>query len=290
VKYECVADLRGEYPIAMMCRLLGITTSGFYAWLRRGPSRRSIENRRLRKQIAQVHAESDGVFGARKVKDGLLELGFLAGRHRIAALMQTMGLKGCPLKRYKVTTDSNHGYRVAPNQLDRDFQASKPNTRWVANITYIRTGEGWLYLAAVMDLYSMAIVGWSMSERITRDLVIRALLMAISRRKPSEGLIHHSDRGSQYASQDFQSLLKGHGIECSMSGTGNCYDNAAMEGWFGLLKRERVYRRRYRTRTEARQDLFDYIERFYNRQRPHASAGRMSPLQYEAATLNQGVH
>ena len=290
MKYECVADLREDYPVAMMCRLLGVTTSGFYAWLRRGPSRRSIENRRLSKQIVQVHAESDGVFGARKVRDGLLELGFLAGRHRVAHLMRAMGLKGCPIKRYKVTTDSNHGYRIAPNQLERDFEASAPNQRWVADITYIRTGEGWLYLAVVMDLYSMAIVGWSMSERITRDLVIKALMMAIWHRKPDSGLIHHSDRGSQYASEDFQSLLRDHGIECSMSGTGNCYDNAAMESWFGLLKRERVYRRQYRTRAEARQDVFDYIERFYNRRRPHASAGRMSPLQYEEKTLNQSVH
>lgn len=286
MKYSCVAELKDQYPITMMCRLLGITTSGFYAWLRRGPSQRSIENRRLSKHIQQVHSESDGVFGARKVRDCLWMLGFQVGRHRVAALMRAMGLKGCPVKRYRVTTQSQHGYRVAPNQLGRDFDASLPNQRWVADITYIRTGEGWLYLAAVMDLYSKAIVGWSMSERITRELVIRALMMAIQQRRPSSGLIHHSDRGSQYASTDFQRLLNDHGIECSMSAAGDCYDNAAMEGWFGLLKRERVHRRRYRTREEARRDVFDYIERFYNRQRPHGSAGRMSPLQYEATTLN----
>ena len=154
---------------------------------------------------------------------------------------------------------------------------------------YLRTGEGWLYLAAVMDLYSKAIVGWSMSERLNREVVIKALIMAIAQRKPGTDLVHHSDRGSQYASGDFQSLLDDHDIECSMSGAGNCDDNAAMESWFGLLKRERVYRRRYRTRAEARLDVFDFIERFYNRRRPHRSAGRMSPLKYAEMTLNETV-
>jgi len=290
VKYECVAELRGEYPVAMMCRLLQIKPGGYYAWRRRPPSARSVENERYRKQIAEIHAESDSVYGARKVRDTLNDLGFFPGRHRIARLMRAMGLKGCPKKRYKVTTQSDHGYRVAPNHLDRRFEADRPNQRWVADITYIPTREGWLYLAAVMDLYSKAIVGWSMSDRLNRDIVLRALTMAIYRRAPSGELIHHSDRGSQYASSDFQALLSEHGIECSMSEAGSCYDNAAMEGWFGLLKRERVNRRRYQTRNEARSDVFDYIERFYNRRRPHGSAGRMSPLRYEAATLNETVH
>ena len=198
-------------------------------------------------------------------------------------------LKGCPKKRYRVTTDSDHGFRTAPNSLDRQFTADQPNQRWAADITYIRTGEGWLYLAVVMDLYSKVIVGWSMSHRITRELVLNALLMALWRRAPKGTLLHHSDRGSQYASDDFRDLLDEHGIECSMSGVGNCYDNAAVESWYGLSKRERVHRRHYRTRWEARQDVFDYIERFYNRRRPHGSAGRMSPLQYEETTLNQPV-
>ena len=187
-------------------------------------------------------------------------------------------------------TNSSHGFAVAPNHLDRDFTATAPNQRWVADITYIRTGEGWLYLAVVLDLFSRAIVGWSMSHRITRDLVLKALLMALWRRNPDSELLHHSDRGSQYASGDFQDLLEAHGIVCSMSGTSNCYDNAAMESFFGLLKRERVNRHRYRTRQEARTDIFDYIERFYNRKRRHGSAGRMSPLDYERSTLNEPVH
>lgn len=290
MKYECVAELRGEFPVLMMCRLLQIKASGFYAWRRRPPSQRTLENRRYKKKIVEIYAESDGVYGARKVRDELIDLGFYPGRHRIARLMRALNLKGCPKKRYRVTTQSNHGFRVAPNHLDRAFSADAPNQRWVADITYIRTQEGWLYLAAVMDLYSKAIVGWSMSDRLNRDIVIKAMLMAIWQRKPSDQLMHHSDRGSQYASGDFQALLDEHGIECSMSGTGNCYDNAAMESWFGLMKRERINRRRYKTRNEARQDVFNYIERFYNRRRPHGSAGRMSPLKYEAVTLNETVH
>jgi len=285
-----VAEYRHDLPVAMMCRLLEIKPSGFYAWLRRPKSRRSQENDRLRKQIDVIYAESDSVYGSRKVRDELLMLGFPAGKHRIARLMRELGLKGCPKKRYRVTTQSDHGFRVAPNTLERDFTAERPNQRWAADITYLRTAEGWLYLAVVMDLYSKAIVGWSMSHRITRELVLKALLMALSARRPKEDLLHHSDRGSQYASGDFQDLLDEHGIECSMSGTGNCYDNAVVESWFGLLKREWVNRRRYRTRAEARLDVFDYIERFYIRRRPHGAAGRMSPLDYEAATLNEPVH
>jgi putative transposase len=230
------------------------------------------------------------VYGSRKVKDRLSLLGFRAGRHRIAHLMSGLGLYGCPKKRYRVTTQSKHGYQIAPHRLKQDFSADAPNLKWVADITYIRTQEGWLYLAAVLDLYSMAVIGWSMSDRINRQLAIDALQMAVAQRRPGNDLIHHSDRGSQYASNDYQNLLKAKGISGSMSSTGNCYDNAAMESWFGLLKRERVNRRNYRTRADARQDVFDYIERFYNRRRPHASAGRMSPLKYEATPLNQPVH
>ena len=290
MKYECIEGQRQWFPVLMMCRLLDVTASSFYAWRRRGPSRRAKEDERLKRRIGEVHAESDGVYGSPKVLDELLDDGERVGKHRVARLMRELGLKGCPKKRYKVTTDSDHGFSVAPNYLARDFTATAPNQRWVADITYIRTGEGWLYLAVVLDLYSRAIVGWSMSHRITRDLVLKALLMALWRRHPEEDLVHHSDRGSQYASSDFQALLDEHGIVCSMSGTGNCYDCEAMESFFGLLKRERVYRRRYRTRQEARTDLFDYIERFYNRKRRHGSAGRMSPLNYEEFTLNQTVH
>ena len=224
MKYECIEGQRQWFPVLMMCRLLDVTASSFYAWRRRGPSRRAKEDERLKRRIGEVHAESDGVYGSPKVLDELLDDGERVGKHRVARLMRELGLKGCPKKRCKVTTDSDHGFSVAPNHLARDFTATAPNQRWVADITYIRTGEGWLYLAVVLDLYSRAIVGWSMSHRITRDLVLKALLMALWRRHPEEDLVHHSDRGSQYAGSDFQALLDEHGIVCSMSGTGNCYD------------------------------------------------------------------
>jgi len=290
VKYACIDSHQWEYPVRMMCRLLRVKASGFYAWRRREPSHHAIDDQRLKRRISAVHAESDGVYGSAKVRDELLDVGERVGRHRVARLMRELGLTGCPKRRYKVTTDSDHSFAIAPNHLEQNFTASAPNQRWVADITYIRTGEGWLYLAVVLDLFSRAIVGWSMSHRITRDLVLKALMMALWNRNPDSELLHHSDRGSQYASGDFQALLDEHGIVCSMSGTGNCYDNAAMESFFSLLKRERVHRRRYRTRQEARTDVFDYIERFYNRQRRHGSAGRMSPFDYEKSVLNQPVH
>lgn len=290
MKYACIVSQRDAYPVRMMCRLLEVKMSGFYAWCRREPSRHARDDKRLKERISEVHAESNGVYGSPKVRDELLDSGERVGRHRVARLMRELGLTGCPKKRYKVTTNSDHGFAIAPNHLEQDFTATAPNQRWVADITYIRTGEGWLYLAVVLDLFSRAVVGWSMSHRITRDLVLKALLMALWRRNPDDELLHHSDRGSQYASGDFQALLDVHGIVCSMSGTGNCYDNAAMESFFGLLKRERVHRRRYLTRQEARTDLFDYIERFYNRKRRHGSAGRMSPFDYEQSVLNQPVH
>ena len=290
MKYRCIAEQRDEYPVRMMCRLLEVKPSGFYAWRRRPPSRRTLEAQRLKKRIVEIHADSDGTYGSPRVRDELLELGYRVGRHRIARLMRSLALRGCPQKRYRVTTQSRHGFAVAPNRLNREFVATAPNERWAADITYIRTGEGWLYLAVVLDLYSKAVVGWSMSERITRALVLDALVMALKQRHPDGELLHHSDRGSQYASGDFQALLKANGITCSMSGAGNCYDNAVVESFFALLKRERVHRRNYRTRQEARTDVFDYIERFYNRKRRHGSAGRMSPLNYEAMKSNQPVH
>ena len=275
-----------------MCRLLGVEAGSYYAWRRRGPSRTQCENEQLKVRIAQAHAESEGVYGSPKIRDDLLEQGFRVGRNRIARLMRELGLAGCPKKRYKLTTNSRHNLLVADNHLAQDFTASAPNQRWVADITYIRTAEGWLYLAVILDLYSRAIVGWSMSTRITRQLVIQALSMALMRRVVEpETLMHHSDKGSQYASYDFRDLLEQHAIQCSMSGTGNAFDNAAMESFFALLKRERVYRRpMYRTRQEARTDLFDYIERFYNRKRRHGAAARMSPMDFEHKSLNLTVH
>jgi len=290
MKYQCIADHRREFSVRMMCRLFNVKPSGFYAWQARPLSRRSQENKQLSDRIMEIHADSDGTYGSPRVRDELLDQGYRVGKHRIARLMRELAIQGCPQKRYRVTTQSDHGFAVAPNHLNREFIAAEPNKRWAADITYIRTGEGWLYLAVVLDLFSKAVVGWSMSHRINRELVLQALLMALYQRRPDADLMHHSDRGSQYASGDFQALLDENGIECSMSGAGNCYDNAAVESFFALLKRERVHRRHYRTRQEARTDVFDYIEGFYNRKRRHGSAGRMSPLNYEATRLNQPVH
>ncbi len=272
----------------MTCRLLRVSASGYYAWRQRPESTRKRENRKLANEIAAIHANSHGTYGSLRVRAELLETGHACGRHRVARLMHTAGLHGIPKRRFRRTTMSNHSRPVSPNRLAQDFIAEAPNERWVADITYIPTGEGWLYLAVILDLYSRKVVGWSMSARLQRDLVLEALKMAIGQRPPLPGLIHHSDRGSQYASHDFQKLLRDQGIACSMSGAGNCYDNAVAESFFALLKRERVHRWYYRTRAEATADIFQYIEIFYNRQRRHSYASQMSPEQFETDVLIQG--
>jgi len=232
-------------------------------------------------EIRIIHAKSMGTYGNLRVRAELRDQGQACGRHRVARLMRSAGLQGIPRRRFRRTTTSTHKLPVAPNRLKQDFSATAPNQRWVADITYVRTGEGWLYLAVILDLYSRKVVGWATSTRLQRDLVLEALKMAVGRRTLGSGLMHHSDRGSQYASQDFQSLLKEVGIACSMSGTGHCYDNAVAESFFATLKRERVYRVQYRTRADATDDLFQFIEVFYNRQRRHSSVGFRSPAHVE---------
>jgi len=215
----------------------------------------------------------------------LNETGFACGRRKVAKLMRSAGLRGCPTKRYKGRSGGVPGGPAPANLLQQDFTATEINDRWACDVTYVGTSQGFLYLAVVMDLYSRRIVGWSMSRRINRHLTLDALQMALSYRHPEGGLIHHSDQGAQYLSNDYQLLLKRYGITCSMSRRGNCYDNAAVESFFSLLKRERIYRRHYRTREEARADIFDYIERFYNRQRRHSYLGDLSPVEFENRTL-----
>ncbi len=271
-----------------MCRLLRVSPSGYYAWEQRLDSTRVCENRRLLAEIRTIHATSTGTYGSLRVQAELLDNGHACGRHRVARLMRSAGLQGIPKRRFRRTTTSDHKHPVASNCLAQDFTATAPNQRWVADITYLRTGEGWLYLAVVLDLYSRKVVGWSTSARLQRDLVLEALKMALGRRTTVPGLIHHSDRGSQYASRDFQRVLKDQGITCSMSGKGNCYDNAVAESFFALLKRERVHRCHYRTRAEAKTDIFQYIEDFYNRQRRHSYASQMSPEQFETYVLIPG--
>jgi putative transposase len=237
--------------------------------------------------IRRLHDQSKGVYGSPKMHHELKDEGYQCGRHKVARLMRLAGLRGCPKRRFRVTTQSDPSHPVAANLIDQDFTAKAPNQLWASDITYIPTHQGWLYLAVVMDLYSRRIVGWSMSRRMNRHLVIDALSMAVGARQPEGALIHHSDRGSQYTSDDFREALEQQGIQCSMSGRGNCYDNAVVESFFGILKRERVNRVRYRTREEARADVFEYIECFYNRQRRHGYLGNISPATFEERTAGR---
>lgn len=232
-------------------------------------------------KIRRIHKASQGTYGSPRVRAELIDEGEQVGRRKVARLMRLARLRGCPKKRFRVTTKREPTHPVAKNLLKQNFDAKAPNQLWVSDITYVSTRQGWLYLAVVMDLYSRRIVGWSMNRWMSRGLVVNALKMAIDARRPEPGLIHHSDRGGQYTSDDFRHELVKHGIECSMSSTGNCYDNAVVESFFGVLKRERVNRVRYRTRDEARRDLFRYIEVFYNRKRRHSYCGYMSPADFE---------
>jgi putative transposase len=290
VRYACIHRRRRRYPIRMMCRSMRVSPSGYYAWRGRPESNRARYDRELTRAIRLVHAESDGTYGSPRIHAELQAEGMACGRAKVARLMHQAGLKGCPKRRFRVTTKA--GLARAENLLDQDFSAETPNERWASDITFIWTGQGWLYLAVVMDLYSRRIIGWSMSRRIDRHLVLDALSMALGQRRPGNNLIHHSDRGVQYLSDDFQALLKAKAITCSMSDKGSCFDNAAVESFFASLKRERIKRRKYRTRDEARADVFDYIERFYNRQRRHGYVGNISPAEFEerALGLDSTVH
>jgi transposase InsO family protein len=271
--------------VAILCRVLEVSRSGFYGWLRRPESRASRANRLLSQEIAEIHRDSRGTYGSPRVYRELKRRGKAASRHRVARLMRRDGLQAKTKRRFRATTDSRHSYPVAPELLHRNFTPEGPNRVWASDITYIWSTEGWLYLAIVMDLYSRCIIGWSMAERLTTPLVSDAARMALQWRNPPRGLLHHSDRGSQYASEDYQELLTKNGMLCSMSRKGNCWDNAPVESFFSTLKRELVFHQRYHTRDEARQSIFEYIERFYNRQRIHSSLGYRTPLEFEQRQL-----
>jgi transposase InsO family protein len=245
-----------------------------------------MANQVLSEQIEGVYEQSGQSYGSPRIQQHLRAEGVKCSRQRVARLMQQAGLRATPSRRVKVvTTDSNHDYPIAPNRLNQDFTTSRVNETWLADITYIPTDEGWLYLAAVLDLHSRRIVGWAMSHSLHRQLVIDALQMAVTTRQPPPGLLHHSDRGSQYASTDYQALLTKCHMHASMSRKGNCFDNAPMESFFGSLKSERVQQRHYRTRAEARTDLFEYIEVFYNRWRLHSALGYLCPVAFEQLPL-----
>lgn len=266
---------------AAMCRVLDVARSGYYAWKQRGESPRDKENRRLDADIQRLYGRYQGRYGAPRLTLDLRAEGWLVSRRRVAKRMQTLGLRAKAARKYTATTQSKHNLPVAPNLLQQDFTATAANQKWVSDITYLWTEEGWLYLAVVLDLHSRAVVGWAMAERLTRDLVIAALTMAVWRRRPAPGLIVHSDQGSQYAAGDYQRLLQQYGLLCSMSRKGNCYDNAAMESFFHSLKVEQVNDRRYPNREEAKADVFEYIETYYNPVRRHSTLNYLSPRDFE---------
>jgi putative transposase len=267
-----------------MCRVLRVAPSGFYAWVHRPMSARAKEDRRLLALIRASHASSGGVYGSPRVFLDLREAGETCGRHRVSRIMREHKLRGA--QGYKVPRAVGGGPPsiLAPNRLKRQFTVDEPDKAWVTDITYIRTWQGWLYLAVVMDLHSRKIVGWSMKPSLARELVLDAIVMAVWRRRPGKGLIIHSDQGSQYSSDDFQRFCRAHHLEPSMSRRGNCWDNAVAESFFGSLKKERIRKRIYRTRDEAKTDLFDYIEMFYNRTRRHGHLGGVSPEAFEQAS------
>lgn len=274
-----------EYPISLMCRVLQVSRSGYYAWLKRPPSARQMANEKLLAEIQDIHQKSRGTYGIFRVYFALRRLGHQCGRNRVARLMRVHGIRAGRKRSYKATTNSNHAYPIADNKLDQQFDVTSPNRVWSSDITYIATAEGWLYLAVVLDLFSRKIVGWSMQPTLHRQLVLNALDMALKRRSTPSDLMHHSDRGSQYASIDYQAILSQKKIVCSMSRKGNCYDNAPVESFFGSLKTEWVGNKVYATRQAAKSALFEYIELFYNRERLHSSLGYMSPTEFEQSHL-----
>ena len=286
MKYGFIARHRTVWPTRAMCRVMEVSHSGFYEWLGRSPSRRQRENLRLSGRIRESFEASDRTYGSPRVWRDLHEWGEACSENRVARLMQAAGLQARRKRRRSPTdTGVRPEHSIAANMLERQFEADAPNRKWVADFTYLWTAEGWLFVAAVLDLYSRRIVGWSMSVSMTAQLVGDALLMALWRRGKPDELLHHSDQGSQYTSEDFQRLLRDHGIVCSMSRRGDCWDNAAMESFFSSLKTERTSRKRYATRDEARADVFDYVERFYNPRRRHSTLGYLSPVQFEQRLL-----
>jgi len=268
---------RLQFPVTMMSRLFSVSRSGFYTWLKHKPSRRSQEDDRLKVAIKAAHKRTREGYSARRLQPELAADGFVAGRDRIARLRRELGIRCRQKRKFKATTNSNHNLPLAENVLDQTFTPNAPDKIWVADITYIPTGEGWLYLAGVKDVFTCELVGYAMAEGMTQDLVALALFRAVQQKRPAPGLIHHSDRGSQYCSHNYQQLLEQFGMTASMSRRGNCYDNAPMESFWGTLKNELVHHCRYATRAEAEASIREYIEIFYNRQRRHSRLGYLAP-------------
>jgi putative transposase len=287
VRYKWIKEHDREFPAAVMCKVLKVSDSGYYGNLVRPASASSQRRRNIARAAARFYFESERIYGYRKVYEDLHHINIDCCRETVRRIMRQIGLFSRVKRKFAVTTDSNHNMAIADNLLARDFKADAVNTKWAADITYVPTEGGWLYFAAVMDLYSRRIVGWSLSEQIDAKLATDALQMAISQRRPQAGLVHHSDRGVQYACDDFQDLLKDNGIVCSMSRKGNCWDNACMESFFGSFKTEWMAGKKYVSFEEAKKDIFKYVEMFYNHKRRHASLGYLSPAEYEELSENE---
>lgn len=270
-------QLKGQFPVSLMSRVLQVCKSGYYAWLKRGPSKRAQDDARLRVAIKAAHVRTRESYGPERLRKELAADGFHAGVGRIKRLRKQLGICCKQKRKFKATTHSNHGLPVAENLLKQEFSTDRPNQVWVTDITYLPTQEGWLYLAGIKDLHTCEIVGYALGERMTKELVSRALFGAVVHKRPPPGLIHHSDRGSQYCAHDYRRLLDQFGMHCSMSRKGNCYDNAPMESFWGTLKNELVHHRRYETRAQAIREITEYIEIFYNRQRRHSKLGYLAP-------------
>jgi len=287
MRFQFIADHEAEFAVRPMCTALNVSPSGYYAWRKRPPSAREMANQALFKDIETVYNDNNGLYGSPRIHAELKAQGKRCGQNRVARLMRLRHLRARQVRRYKVTTQRDKRHPVAPNLLKRDFVADRPNQKWLSDITYLPTQEGWLYLATILDLFSRRIVGWAMSERIDGELTLAALHMALQQRQPLPGLMHHSDQGRQYTDSAYQTLLKDCGFQVSMNGVGTWYDNAPMESFFGTLKSELIYLCVYRTRNEARTSVFSYIEAFYNRRRRHSALDYLSPEVYEQRYYQQ---
>ena len=288
MRFAFIHGEKAAYAVRRLCRVLEVTPSGYYAWLHRGPSAHQRDNDRLQVRIRAIHTASRGTYGSPRICEQLRQDGVPVGRARVARLLQDMGLIGLPVKRFRHTTDSDHQRPVAPNVLDRNFDATQPNERWSTDITYLWTWEGWLYLAVILDLFSRRVVGWAVQPHLRAELALEALHMALGRRVPDAGLVHHSDRGVQYAADAYQRVLRNHAIVCSMSRKGDCWDNAVSESFFATLKTELIHRQPWPTRRRAKDAVAEYIEGFYNPYRLHSSLGYVSPNDYERRHARSG--
>ncbi|RMG92164.1 MAG: IS3 family transposase [Chloroflexi bacterium] len=283
MRFQFIDDHRDRFCVRLMCRLMRVSPSGYYAWRRRGLSKRAVEDAEIEREIVKMHDESHQIYGYRRIYKELLAAGKRVSRRRVARLMRKLKRQGRQHRRYVVTTKPGKRLPEVPDLLKRRFVAEQPNQAWAADVTYIRTGQGWLYLAVILDLFSRRVVGWGMAPTLGQELTLAALRMALYQRRSLPGVIHHSDRGAQYTSRDYQHLLQAHQVRPSFGKVGSCFDNAAMESFFGSLKSEWLYFQRFKTRQQAVTSIFYYIESFYNRKRRHSANGYLSPLAFEQA-------